>query len=326
MVKKSIKFMGLALLTGMLVFGGANTSYAATTYNVSSSGMTLSQAIAKVKSGDKIVVSGTVKSGSIVLPAGVILKGSDSSAKIDFSSATRGITIKADGAQVIDLDICNAQDNGIYITGSGNKVTNCDVYDNKDTGVQLSEGAANNTISYVNSYHNADSSGGNADGFACKLHSGTGNVFDHCVATENSDDGYDLYAAHGAVTFINCQAIKNGKWNGKVGNGSGFKVGGVDNKESGKDAHLDPCKHTLTDCYAEGNKVNFDRNNQNGVVTMTRCTGKNATDKNFAFPLTGTPSALGYKVTFAKAIMNNCTSIGAKNDVSGATLKNCTGF
>lgn len=326
MIKGSLKFMGVALLTGMLVFAGATTSYAGSTYSVSNGGMTLSQAVAKAKSGDVIVVTGTVKSGSVTLPSGVILKGKDSNAKIDFSSATRGITITGSKAQVIDLDIYNAKDNGIFISGSGNKVTNCDVYDNKDTGVQLSNGAANNTISYVNSYHNADSSGGNADGFACKLHTGEGNVFDHCVATENSDDGYDLYAAHGAVTFKNCQAIKNGKWNGKVGNGSGFKVGGVDNKEEGKAAHLDPCAHVLTDCYAEGNKVNFDRNNQNGVVTMTGCTAKNATELNFNFPLTGKPSALGYTVTFAKAKMTKCTSIGAKNKVDGATLTNCTGF
>lgn len=326
MVKRVFKLMGVTLLSGVLVFGGTTTSYAGSTYNVSNGGLTLSQAVAKAKSGDKIVVKGTVKSGSVVLPAGVILKGSDSNAKINFSSADRGITIKGNNAQVLDLDIYNAKDNGIYITGSSNKVSNCDVYNNGDTGVQLSNGASNNKIVNVNSYHNVDSSGGNADGFACKLHTGNGNVFDHCVATENSDDGYDLYAAHGAVKFISCKAIRNGKWNGKVGNGSGFKVGGVDNKEPGKAAHLDPCKHTLTDCYAEGNKVNFDRNNQNGVVTMTRCTGKNATNKNFAFPRTGTPSALGYKVTFAKAIMKNCTSIGAKNDISGATLTNCTGF
>jgi hypothetical protein len=38
--------------------------------------------------------------------------------KINFSSANKGITIKGNGAQVLNLDIYNAKDNGIYITGS----------------------------------------------------------------------------------------------------------------------------------------------------------------------------------------------------------------
>lgn len=325
-MKKTINLMGLAILSGMLIFGNATTANAATTYNVSASGTTLSQAVSKAKSGDVIVVTGTIKSGSVVLPSGVTLKGKDDNAKIDFSSADRGITITGSNAQILNLDIYKAKDNGIFISGSKNKVSHCDIYENGDSGVQLSDGAANNTIEYVNSYHNADTSGGNADGFACKLHAGEGNVFDHCIATENSDDGYDLYAAHGAVKFISCQAIRNGKWNGKVGNGSGFKVGGVDNKEANKAAHLDPCNHVLTDCYAEGNVVNYDRNNQNGVVTMTNCTAKNATKLNFNFPLKGTPSALGYEVTFGKAKMTGCTSIGANNKVDGAVLTNCTGF
>lgn len=43
--------------------------------------------------------------------------------------------------------------------------------------------------------------------------------------------------------------------------------------------------------------------------------------------LTGKPSALGYKVTFGKAIIQDCTNINGKNDISGATLKgNCKGF
>ena len=49
--------------------------------------------------------------------------------------------------------------------------------------------------------------------------------------------------------------------------------------------------------------------------------------KNYNWPVSGTPSALGYKVTFGKAIIDSCTSKNGKNDISGATLKgNCTGF
>lgn len=66
--------------------------------------------------------------------------------------------------------------------------------------------------------------------FAVKLHSGEGNYFENCVAEYNSDDGWDCYAAHGAVTLVNCQANYNGYCDGIYGDGNGFKMGGVDNK------------------------------------------------------------------------------------------------
>ena len=105
-------------------------------------------------------------------------------------------------------------------------------------------------------------------------------------------------------------------------------MGGVDNKTSGVKAHLDPLNHELTNCIAKGNYANgFDRNNQNGVVTMNNCTGDSNKKKNYNWPAKGKPSALGYEVTFGKAIINSCTSKNGKNDISGATLKgNCVGF
>ena len=48
---------------------------------------------------------------------------------------------------------------------------------------------------------------------------------------------------------------------------------------------------------------------------------------NYHWPLTGKPSALGYKVTFGKAIIEDCTNINGKVNITGATLKgNCKGF
>ena len=171
-------------------------------------------------------------------------------------------------------------------------------------------------------------SGENADGFAVKLHSGEGNYFENCKAEYNSDDGWDCYAAHGAITCVNCEANYNGECNGIKGDGNGFKLGGVDNKTSGQAAHLDPLQHKLTNCTAKGNLKNgFDRNNQSGVVTMTKCTGDSNKGKNFNWPAKGKPSALGYEVTFGKAIIDSCTSKNGKNDISGATLKgSCSGF
>ena len=162
-----------------------------------------------------------------------------------------------------------------------------------------------------------------ADGFACKLHSGEGNYFESCIAEYNSDDGWDCYAAHGAVTLVNCQANYNGYYNGIYGDGNGFKMGGVDNKTSGVKAHLDPLNHKLTGCIAKGNYASgFDRNNQSGVVTMENCTADSNKGRNYNWPLEGTPSALGYKVTFGKAIIKNCTNInsGKSNNLTGATL------
>ena len=154
-----------------------------------------------------------------------------------------------------------------------------------------------------------------------KLHSGEGNYFENCVAEYNSDDGWDCYAAHGAVTLVNCQANYNGYCDGIYGDGNGFKMGGVDNKTPGKAAHL-------IGCTAKGNYANgFDRNNQSGVVTMKNCISDSNKGNNYHWPLTGKPSALGYKVTFGKAIIEDCTNINGKVNITGATLKgNCKGF
>lgn len=64
-------------------------------------------------------------------------------------------------------------------------------------------------------------------------------------------------------------------------------MGGVDNKTEGVAAHLDPLDHTLT----------------------------------------GKLSALGYEVTFGKAIIRDCVSKDGSNNIKGATLKGtCVGF
>ena len=331
------KIRGLCLIAALGFFttvGGTAfqvSANAATTIEVSSNGKSLESAVASAKAGDTINIIGTVKSGTIKVPAGVKITGMKGNGKIDFSSTSgssgRGLVINTDGSTITDLEIYGAADNGIYVEGSKNKLTNLKVHNNKDAGVQLSNGAADNTLNNVYSYSNADKTGENADGFAIKLHSGTGNKLVDCTAEGNSDDGYDLYAAHGAVTFTRCKAINNGNCNGIKGDGNGFKLGGVDNKTSGVAAHLDPLNHVLTDCVAIGNtKSGFDRNNQNGQIKMKNCTAENNGKYNFNFPLKGKPSALGYEVTFAKAIMDGCTSKNGKNMINGATLSNCTGF
>ena len=311
--------------------GSSSSSTSGKTITVKNGGTSLSSAISSAKSGTTIIIDGTVKSGSVKVPSGVNIKGTNN-ATIDFSSTSgsngRGLTFNGSGSTVENITVKNASDNGIYIEGSNNTFKYVTCTRNKDAGFQISNGGANNKFYNCTSNYNADAKGENADGFAVKLHSGTGNYFESCIAEYNSDDGWDCYAAHGAVTLVNCQANYNGYCDGIYGDGNGFKMGGVDNKTSGVAAHLDPLEHKLTNCTAKGNYANgFDRNNQSGVVTMTKCTGDSNKKKNYNWPASGTPSALGYKVTFGKAIIDSCISKNGKNDISGATLKgSCSGF
>jgi len=308
-----------------------SSSSSGNTITVKNGGTSLSSAISKAKKGYTIIIDGTVKSGAVKVPSGVNIKGTNNGT-IDFSSTSgssgRGLTFNGSGSTVSYLTVKNASDNGIYIEGSNNTFKYVNATRNHDAGFQISNGGANNKFYNCNSTYNADAKGENADGFACKLHSGTGNYFESCKAEYNSDDGWDLYAAHGAVKIVNCQANYNGYCDGIYGDGNGFKMGGVDNKTSGVKAHLDPLNHELTNCIAKGNYASgFDRNNQSGVVTMNNCTGDSNKKNNYNWPAKGKPSALGYEVTFGKAIINSCTSKNGKNNISGATLKgNCVGF
>lgn len=309
----------------------SSSTVSGTTITVKNGGTSLSDAIKKAKSGTTIIIDGTVKSGAVSLPAGVNISGKNN-ATIDFSqtsgSSGRGITISGNGSTLENITVKNASDNGIYITGNNNTFKYVTCCYNDDAGFQVSNGGANNKFYNCTSHHNADAKGENADGFAVKLHSGEGNYFENCVAEYNSDDGWDCYAAHGAVTLKNCQANYNGLCDGIYGDGNGFKMGGVDNKTSGVAAHLDPLNHYLEGCTAKGNYANgFDRNNQSGVVTMKNCIADSNKGKNYNWPAQGTPSALGYKVTFGKAIIDSCKSINGKNNITGATLKgSCSGF
>lgn len=309
---------------------GSSTS-TGTEIIVKNGGTTLATAVKNAKKGTTIVIDGTIKSGAVSLPAGVNITGKNN-ATIDFSqtsgSSGRGITISGDGSTIENITVKNAADNGIFISGSNNTLKYVTCCYNKDAGFQVSNGGANNKFYNCTSHHNADAKGENADGFAVKLHSGEGNYFENCIAEYNSDDGWDCYAAHGAVKLVNCQANYNGYCDGIYGDGNGFKMGGVDNKTSGVAAHLDPLNHVLIGCSAKGNYANgFDRNNQSGVVTMQNCVADSNKGKNYNWPLTGKPSALGYEVTFGKAIIQDCVSKNGTNNIKGATLKGtCTGF
>lgn len=145
--------------------------------------------------------------------------GSTSSGSSTSGSSGKGITMSGSGSTIENVVIKNAADNGIYVSGSNNTFKNVETCYNEDTGIQVSEGGSYNKFYDCYSHHNCDSGAENADGYAVKLHSGEGNYFENCTASYNVDDGWDLYAAHGAVEFVNCTANYNGYCNGLYGDG-----------------------------------------------------------------------------------------------------------
>jgi len=311
--------------------GSSSTTVPSGSIEVKNGGTSLSDAVKKAKSGQTVVINGTVKSGRVDVPSGVNIKGINN-ATIDFSQTSgsqgKGLVFNGSGSTVENITVTNAADNGIYIEGKNNTFKYVTTTKNHDAGIQVSNGGANNKFYNCTSTYNCDAKGENADGYAVKLHSGEGNYFENCTAAYNSDDGWDCYAAHGAVKLVNCKALYNGYCDGIYGDGNGFKMGGVDNKTPGVKAHLDPLKHELIGCEARGNLASgFDRNNQSGVVTMKNCIADSNKKNNFNWPAKGKPSALGYEVTFGKAIIDSCTSKNGSNNISGATLSgNCIGF
>ena len=164
---------------------------------------------------------------------------------IDFQKLASGFTIAGNYWYFYGFDVTGSMNGqkGIQVSGSYNVLDQIHTYENGNTGLQISRLSGNdlyadwpsyNLILNCTSYRNYDSGFEDADGFAAKLTVGDGNVFDGCVAYNNADDGWDLYAkvetgTIGAVTIRNCIAYENGfvpGIEGKTGNGNGFKMGG----------------------------------------------------------------------------------------------------
>ena len=164
---------------------------------------------------------------------------------IDFEGLYAGFTHGGDYWYFYGFDITGSMDmqKGFQVSGSHNILDQIHAYRNGNTGIQLSRLSGSDTredwpsynlILNCTSYCNFDSGFEDADGFAAKLTIGDGNVFDGCIAYNNADDGWDLYAKVetgpiGAVTIRNCISYENGFVPGegsKTGNGNGFKMGG----------------------------------------------------------------------------------------------------
>ncbi len=210
---------------------------------------------------------------------------------LDFQGECAGIVHGGDWWYFAGFDVTNSAptQKGFQVSGNHNVLDQIHAYRNGNTGIQISrysgtdlfpDWPANNLILNCTSYLNADPGEEDADGFAAKLTCGEGNVFDGCVAYNNADDGWDLYAkletgAIGAVTVRGCIAYSNGlRQDGTPGggNGNGFKLGGE--SLSGK--------HILENSYAFFNKSKGIDSNSCPDVTVRGCVSYNNGTYNVA--------------------------------------------
>lgn len=352
---------GLAA-AGNLVVSPTGTSAGAGTV---ASPLDVASALLKVQAGDTILVQeGTYRLSSTLLIDSlnngsegkrkclVAAKGSKpvfDYADQPYAAAQRGILLRGSWWLIKGLEICFAGDNGIKIEGNRNRIENCVLHHNRDAGLQLGfahetvnvDGlkCAYNEIVNCDSYLNfdPDTKGGNADGFACKMHNGKGNVFRGCRAWRNSDDGWDLYETDWSVAIDSCWAWHNGdqtdfdsiylamkgtKMSSFSGNGNGIKLGGNGTGGDSKGQHV------VTNCVAFNNRFRslkgFDQNSHKGGVILRNCTAWNngynymfeteattGSSNEFANNVSFSPkSGVGFEFTAGSVLKNNSWQIG----------------
>lgn len=240
-----------------------------------------------------------------------------------YASANRAILLTGNYWYIKGIEICYAGDNGIKLEGNYNIIEQCVFHHNGDSGIQLGFAhetvnpngtlCAYNQIINCDSYMNFDfdSKGGDADGFACKMHNGKGNTFYGCRAWRNSDDGWDLYETDWPVEITNCWTWHNGdktlfdaiylakmgtSMSSFSGNGNGFKLGG--NGTGGSSAGTHVVKNCVAfDCYFQSKK-GFDQNSHKGGVTIYNCT---AWGNGYNFMFEDNPDS-GFYNTFANNV------------------------
>lgn len=214
----------------------------------------------------------------------VVIDGSN--VKLGAYDAT--LNVDSDYWHVYGLEVTNSPMTGIRVGGNHNTVELCSTVANKNTGLQLSryvgaggydEWPSYNMILNCTSYDNKDDSENNADGFAAKLTVGDGNVFKGCIAHNNIDDAWDLYAKAatgpiGAVLLEDCIAYDTGKltngYEGK-GDGNGFKLGGEGIA----------VKHTIKNSISFNNNANGFDSNSNPAVISENCVSYDNGGANF---------------------------------------------
>ncbi len=206
---------------------------------------------------------------------------------------------------------------GFQVSGSHNVLIDIHAYRNGNSGIQLSrytgtdytiaDWPSYNLILNCDSYYNMDSGHEDADGFAAKLTCGPGNVFDGCVAYNNADDGWDLYAKIetgmiGAVEIRNCVAYNNGyleDGTASKGNGNGFKMGG-----ESLSGH-----HVVKNSYAFNNRAKGIDSNSCPDIEVYNCISFNNGSHNVAF-YTNSTGNTGFKASGVISMRTKDLSIG----------------
>lgn len=206
--------------------------------------------------------------------------------------ANRGLAVNGSYWHVKGIVVERAGDNGIFVGGSNNIFERTVTRFNRDTGLQLSrmlsstprdQWPSNNLVLSAESHDNADSDGEDADGFAAKLTSGTGNVFRHAVAHNNIDDGWDLYTKSdtgpiGAVTIEDSLAYENGTLSDGTQNSSGDRNG---YKLGGEDIEVD---HVIRRNIAYDNgKHGFTYNRNPGTMAVSDNISIDNAQRNYSF-------------------------------------------
>lgn len=304
-------------LSGAPAQAASATQYVSPTGTASAAGTltdptTLATAISRIASGGTIYLrGGTYAYGStITIPAGsdgtsaartTLTAYNGETPVLNFSSQTesssnRGLQLYANYWHVYGLTVEHAGDNGIYVGGSDNVIERTVTAYNHDTGLQLgrissstssAQWPSNNLVVSSESHDNADSDGEDADGFAAKLTTGTGNVFRYDVSHNNIDDGWDLYTktdtgAIGPVTIEYSLSYGNGTLTdgSQSGDGdrNGYKLGGDDIAVN----------HVVRHDIAYGNGHHgFTYNSNPGTMAISNNVGIDNAERNFSFD-TGT--------------------------------------
>lgn len=302
--------------------------------------ITLQKAIATISPGGLIYMRGgmyyftstiTIENGNNGTAAGrnKIYAYPNEQPVLNFSAQTelstnRGVQVFGNYWHLRGLVVEYAGDNGIFIGGSYNIIERCITRFNRDSGLQIARASSSltdisqwpsyNLILNCDSHDNSDSDGEDADGFACKLTSGYGNVFRGCIAYNNSDDGWDLYTKSetgpiGPVILEDCVAYSNGILsNGTVnesGDGNGYKLGSSSNA----------VPHIVRRCIAFHNrKHGFTDNSNPGPITISNCTSwHNSMSKS---PSVQTTSDYNFSFSKGEHIMfNNLSWEGGGSDV-----------
>lgn len=243
---------------------------------------------------------------------------------LDFQGMSSGIILGGSYWYVKGFDVIHSQNskNGFIVAGNHNVLNEIHAYYNGNTGISISRykdtdekerWPSYNLILNCTAYNNADMGYEDADGFAAKITSGVGNVFDGCIAHHNADDGWDLFAkvqigTIGSVTIRNCVAYENGyvikdddgnldiNGNHKInaGNGNGFKMGG----ESLSGYHI------LENSVSYGNKAKGIDANSCPDIQVKKCVSYNNGNANIAL-YTGNAPNTDYSMQYTISYKNN---------------------